>query len=233
VAEEKCVNVAVFEKDCARLSELTDRKIENIDLMGGEPLLHPQLTTILAITRKCFDGQIRIVTNGILLAKMPPEFWQSCKQNRIKVLVSGYPIKLDHRAIKEQAKKYGVTTSLRRQTNNVQTWCRLPKDLKGKQSIDGNFKLCLVANFCIFLRDGKLSTCCLPLVIERFNKYFKQHIEITEQDYIDIYKAKNIQEIFAFLAKPMPFCRYCKIKNWEVGTDWGISKKELSEWFDL
>jgi organic radical activating enzyme len=234
IAEEKYVDVDVIQKDFARLSELTHRKIENIDLMGGEPLLHPRITDILDIARKNFDGRINIVTNGVLLPKMHDAFWQSCRANTINVKVTSYPIKLDHEAIQRTAKKHGVHLQLRKQVSNVHTWCRLPKDMHGKQNIKTNFTLCLVANFCIFLKDGKLSTCCLPLIAERFNTYFKQNVFISDvQDYIDIYKAKNIDEIFDFLCKPMPFCRYCKIKQWEVGTAWRVSKKDISEWIDF
>jgi organic radical activating enzyme len=232
VAAEKYVDVGSLEKDFARLSELTNRKIENIDLMGGEPLLHPHITTIIDMARKHFDGQIRIVTNGILLPKMSAEFWKSCNTSKIKIIVSAYPIKIEHTKIKSLAKEHKVHVNVRRQVNNVQTWCRLPKDIHGKQSIVENFKLCLVANFCIFLKDGKLSTCCLPLVAYRFNKYFNANIEITENDCIDIYQTNDIGDIFKFLCQPMPFCRYCKIKEWEVGAAWGPSKRVMSEWFD-
>jgi hypothetical protein len=115
---------------------------------------------------------------------------------------------------------------------NQHTWCRLPKDMNGCQNITDNINLCLVANFCIFLKDGKLSTCCLPLLIDRFNNYFGKNINVSEDDFIDIYKAESIGEIYRFLSKPMPFCRYCKIRAWEVGIEWGVSKKEISEWFD-
>jgi hypothetical protein len=73
----------------------------------------------------------------------------------------------------------------------------------------------------------------LPLVVERFNKYFNQNIEVSENDYIDIYKANNLNEIVHFLCKAMPFCRYCKLDDWQIGVEWGVSKKEISEWFDM
>jgi hypothetical protein len=46
----------------------------------------------------------------------------------------------------------------------------------------------------------------------------------------DIYGVKDIGEILDFLCKPIPFCRYCKIKAWEVGVEWSVSKKRLTEW---
>ena len=232
LVEEYFVKPGIFEKDFSRLSELAGRKNENIDLMGGEPLLHPEISKILDIARKYFDGPINIVTNGILLKKMDADFWEACKRNNINIKVTSYPIKLDHREIKRLAKKHSVKVYIRMQFMNKHVWCRLPKDMEGRQNIIDNINLCLVANFCIFLREGKLSTCCLPLLINCFNVYFGKNIEVSENDFIDIYKAKNIEEIYNFLSKPMPFCRFCKIREWEVGIKWGVSQKEKSEWFD-
>jgi organic radical activating enzyme len=234
LVEEHCVDVAAFEKDFARLSELTHRKTENIDLMGGEPLLHPRITELLEIARKYFDGTINIVTNGVLLTMMPDSFWESCRKNKITVKVTSYPIKIDRHEISALAKKHHVSLKIRKQVNNVHTWCRLPKDIQGRQDINENFKLCVVANFCIFLKDGKLATCCLPLIAERFNKYFNSDmLQTASNDYIDIYEANDIGEILDFLCNPIPFCRYCKIKAWEVGVKWAVSKKQISEWIDI
>ena len=232
LVKEYFVKLETFENDFSRLSELAGRNNENIDLMGGEPLLHPEIARLLDIARKYFDGPINIVTNGVLLKKMGMDFWESCKRNRIKIKVTSYPIKLDHRELRRIAKMHSVKLSIRMQFMNKHVWCRLPKDMEGKQDIIDNINLCLVVNFCIYLRDGKLSTCCLPLLICYFNEYFGKNIEVMENDFIDIYKAKNIEEIYNFLCRPMPFCRYCKIRQWEVGTKWDFSKMEISEWFD-
>lgn len=226
------VSPDALERDFARLSELAGRDNENIDLMGGEPLLHPEIVKITGIARRYFDGPINIVTNGILLEKMNAEFWEACKRNSIHIKVTSYPIELNHRAIKRLAKEHAVKLSIRMQFANKHTWCRLPKDMAGGQDIADNIRLCVVANFCVFLKDGKLSTCCLPLLIDRFNAYFNTKAEVSADDFIDIYKAKNIEEIYAFLSRPMPFCRYCKIRAWEVGIAWGVSKREMAEWFD-
>jgi hypothetical protein len=232
LVENDFVKPEIFERDFARLSSLAGRNNENIDLMGGEPLLHPEITKLLEIARKYFDGPINIVTNGILLEKMDTVFWESCRKNNIGIILSSYPIKLNHKNIKNLAKKHSVNLKIRMQFMNKHQWCRLPKDLEGSQDVIDNINLCLVVNFCIFLKDGKLSTCCLPLLIDRFNGYFNKNIKVSEDDFIDIHKAESIGEIYRFLSKPMPFCRYCKMRAWEVGIEWGVSKKEISEWFD-
>jgi hypothetical protein len=55
-------------------------------------------------------------------------------------------------------------------------------------------------------------------------------LQIDEKDYIDIYKIKSIDEVFEFLCKPIPFCRYCNTKEPVYGIDWAVSKKEITEW---
>ena len=230
VADQNFVKTEVFEKDFARLSQLAGRNNENIDIMGGEPLLHPEISRLAEIARKYFDGPVNIVTNGLVLEKMNEVFWESCRKNNIRLIVTSYPIKLDVKRIKELAKNNNVKLKIRSLFINKHSWCRLPFDLEGKQCITENRKLCLTVNKCIFLKNGRLSTCCLPLVADRFNNYFCKNLEVTDDDSIDIYKAKDIKEIHNFLSKPMPFCRYCRIKSWEIGIEWGVSKKEITEW---
>lgn len=82
---------------------------------------------------------------------------------------------------------------------------------------------------CIFLANGKLSPCGAPFTNRHFNRYFgKEYFKISRRDYIDIYKAKDIQEIFRFLSRPIPFCRYCRPKRCYI--EYGTSKREMTEW---
>jgi uncharacterized radical SAM superfamily Fe-S cluster-containing enzyme len=91
LAKKHFLDPAVFERDCRQLSKLSNRRVELIDLMGGEPLLHPQITKIFEIARMYFDDTIQLVTNGILLEKQNDVFWESCRRQRIDILISRYP----------------------------------------------------------------------------------------------------------------------------------------------
>ena len=242
VADQYFVKTEIFEKDFERLSQLAGRNNENIDIMGGEPLLHPEISTLAEIARKYFDGPVNIVTNGLVLEKMNEVFWESCRKNNIRIIVTSYPVKLNVKRIKELAKKHNVTLKIRTRFMDKHAWSKLPLDLNGLQCIMKNRKFCLTVNTCIFLKDGRLATCCLPLVADRFNNYFSKDmgtrsdsfepttLEATDDDSIDIYKAKDIGEVYEFLSKPIPFCRYCRIKSWEIGIEWEVSKKEITEW---
>ncbi|MDR2803388.1 MAG: radical SAM protein [Treponema sp.] len=54
LAKEGFYSVDVFKKDCERISRLTGGKIREIQLAGGEPLLHPAVTEFLDIARANF-----------------------------------------------------------------------------------------------------------------------------------------------------------------------------------
>ncbi|GHV42896.1 hypothetical protein AGMMS49546_22980 [Spirochaetia bacterium] len=138
-------------------------------------------------------------------------------------MISGYPIKLDKKQIANTAKQYKIDLTFSPPTH----WGKYIIDINGTQNIKNKFRRCRFANTCIALEDGKLFTCARIPNIKYFNRYFNENLKVTESDYIDIYKARDMHEIFSFLSSPPPFCRYCP---GEVSSEWGISKKEITEW---
>lgn len=59
-----------------------------VSLVGGEPLLHPNLLDIIGVIRGSGVGdRIAVATNGVLLPRMTPDFWRAVNW----VEVSQYP----------------------------------------------------------------------------------------------------------------------------------------------
>ena len=232
LAKEEYLQPEQFEKDMKRLAELS-KDYFTIKILGGEPLLHPNITAFFEISRKYFPSTpIQITTNGILLLKQPDEFWQSCKNNRITISVSQYPIKLNKKEIKKTAKAHKVKLVFNGSTAE-ERMCKLPLDLSGSQDIKKSFQKCAISwGCCVTLRDGRIYTCCIAAHIKFFNEYFKQNLVIGDKDYVDIYKVDSKKEIIDFLEKPFPFCRYCKTSQTKFAQRWGISKNEITEWID-
>ena len=230
LADEKYMDIDIFEEDCELLSGLTKGQIKILDLMGGEPLLHPDINKFIKISRQYFPiGEISIITNGILLKKMNSIFWKMCYENNIKIIVSSYPIKLDIHEIRTIANNYNVILNVRGQ-NDGKLWKKIPLDINGKQNNNNNFIMCSEANNCIQLKNGKLATCRLPFAVNHFNTFFKYNIPIEENDYININQIRDIDEILEFLRKPPPICKYCNQKDISYNINWYVSKKEILEW---
>jgi len=232
LAEEEYLEVERFEKDFRRLAELS-RNFFDIKILGGEPLLHPRITEFFDIARKYFPStSIQITTNGILLAKQPPEFWQNCRKNRIKVFISQYPVKLDKKEIKRIAGKHNVKI-VYRGTTVESRMCKMPLDLTGSQNMKKSYQKCAISwGCCVTLREGRIYTCCFAAHIKFFNKFFNQNLIVGDNDFIDIYKINSRKEIIDFLEKPFPFCRYCKTSEIQFAQRWDITKKEITEWID-
>jgi MoaA/NifB/PqqE/SkfB family radical SAM enzyme len=231
LAQKWFLNPEDFKRDAQRLSELTNGRIEKLHLMGGEPLLHNDINLICSIARNNFkSGDIKIVTNALLLLKMESSFWETCSKERIGIIITRYPLRINYKMIEKQARNQGV---------KIEYWgdgrdymqCKIPLDLTGSQNGKESFYRCHRSNVCIQLREGKLYTCVTIPYINIFNKYFKQDLQVSEKDYIDIYKVKDMNEIYQFLITPPPFCRYCdnKQKN-EKAAKWGVTKRKITEW---
>ena len=232
IADDYILDIVSFESDCKRLANLAYGTvtgvgvIPEIHILGGEPLLHPKLKEIILIARNYFPAaKLKIVTNGILLLKCNEDFWECCQQNNVDIIISHYPIRLDIKSIRKIAKNYKIQL---RYYRGVLPWYKMAFDLTGGYDADKNFRKCTAALQCVELRDGKIATCQYILKTVYFNKYFQKDIEIQETDFIDIYKAKNMDEILEFISKPVRFCRYCTLKYLPV--KWALSKKDISEW---
>jgi MoaA/NifB/PqqE/SkfB family radical SAM enzyme len=232
LVKEGFLNPTGFEKDCSRISTLIQGRIGSFSLMGGEPLLHPDIIDIITITRKYFrKGNVRIITNGILLANKSDTFWLACKKNNIKIIITRYPITLPIEKIKRLAVSFNVTWSYFGGAEaSEKSFVKIPLDPFGRQNGNENYKMCPLANRDLHLREGKIYNCATSAYIDFSNTHFNWNIPVTESDYRDIYKIKDTHEIFDFLHRPIFFCRYCGMENIVTEIPWAVSKKEISEW---
>lgn len=234
LASDKFADVTVFENDCRRMAELVGQRpvIKEVQLLGGEPLLHPRVADFMQIARRYFPAtHINLVSNGVLLPKQPDAFWECCKENHIHIIVTKYPVKIDYGKIERLAASHGVSFSYYGSTEVVEkTMQCVPLDLEGRQDGRDSFLRCSRANRCIALDSGRLYTCSMIPYVKYFNERFHKNLAVSENDFLDIYRVETIEEILAFICRPMPFCRYCNIKGTILDIPFGISKKEMKEW---
>lgn len=219
------------ERDFARLAQLFNGKCKSISLMGGEPLLNPQIEDYCRMVRKYFPiGDVQVVTNGILLMKMPDSFYQTCKEAKITIHVTPYPIKLDHKAILKRCRRYGVPYYFYWGETSKDEFFRYVVDETGSQDMVQNFIDCANANYCLFLYKGRMYPCGAGAHFRIFNQYYQAGMELSDEDSVDIYKVRGGWELLMELAKPVPMCRYCVISGRKETFTWGHSKKDKKEW---
>ena len=233
LADREFLDLKQYAADLARIDELFGTRIGRLMLLGGEPLLHPQVTEVMKISRKYLPKTtLYFITNGLLLPKMPDEFWATCREQDITIKYTPYPVKFDYAYWENYARERGVGMFPTYEPTPTKTTYRLPLREKGDLDPYKNFAKCYHANQCIVLREGRLYTCPICAWIDLLNKYFGKNFPQLRENSIDIYKAKTAQEVDEFLKTPIPLCRHCNIFGYEYNIPWATSKRAAKEWLE-
>lgn len=219
------------------LSILRDRKVlnmfEGIDLIGGEPLLNPDIVEVFKIVRGDTPPQvalnIRLITNGLLLPKMSDSFWEACKEYDIIVGVTIYPIALDYDAIFALCKEKGVRYERfgdRTADNSFSSYPLItqPEDC-GKRKLRDNYYKCFMQ--CMQLVDNRVYGCPQCAYSKYLNETFGTDFRVQKGDYLEIDNISKLK-IIKFKFSPRPFCKYCKFPISSV--DWKQSGHKAEEW---
>jgi len=203
-------NFEQYIRDLRRLSMLFSN-IDRIHLMGGEPLLNPELLQFIDATRQFFpNATICILTNGMLIKKMKPELIEAILKNEVYLRVSIYQPMIDKRAeVATFLKQHGIKHWVSDPYLNFAKYINLEGNSNPKKVVAQ-----CPASRCTFLSNGRLARCALPFNITYFNKHFGKKIAMIK-DQLDFHD-ENLDgfQIKKQLLKPMSACRYCKKVEW-------------------
>lgn len=210
LSPEKHITIEDFESQIKVIAN--NFELRKLRLLGGEPLLHPQLAELVQIARKYLpDTDIHIVSNGLLLHTLSDETLDAISKNDVLVWVSKYPVKLRYSQIIERCEKHKVKISLPDENRKL-FWAKHPLNLKGDSNPDKEFEICRIAHAkCWILNDRKIFPCAYPAFIDIFNERFGQNLQVCEDDYVSI-DSPTLQTDIEKLLKPIPFCRFCKME---------------------
>lgn len=203
-------------RDFVRLRELFD-DIGTIAILGGEPLLNPDLSKYIGTIRGLFEhSRLEIITNGILIRNMNSELIDTIKRNNVIVNVSYYPV-LENTI--EDIVNFLDKNKIRYHIGpHIDAFS---KSLTLNENTTGNlqdvYNTCR-DECCTTLRDHKIYPCYLPASVHIFNEQFSKAIDGKDCG-IDIFE-ENISgiDIVERLKKPFDICKYCgdeETYSWE------------------
>ena len=216
-------------KGCAHFSNVSNRNFVSLDsftddlkiisekfnlyyfrLLGGEPLLHPNIVDLVKIARAILKKTtIVLVTNGLLIPKLDDKVLQSFADNNIIISISLYkPTSMLLNDIREKLDKYNIKYLINdNYYNEPEVIDFFQTRLSTKKVLENNnvHKICTGR----FLRNGKISKCYYSLLIDILNKKYGVNFELSDSDYVDLHEISDGWKAIDKLTQRIPFCDYC------------------------
>ena len=176
-------------------------------LVGGEPLLHPELERIMAYAKESgIAPTISVTTNGLKLGDMAESFWQAVDALTISLYPKpGLPAKLIAH-IEKQAARFNVRLNWKKQDNF--TVMNRTQPNSNATEVQGIYHDCWIRERCHMIRDSMFYTCTRPA---HFHTLHKGTIDF-KADGLPLHEGpKMLDALLAYLQreKPLEACRHC------------------------
>lgn len=210
ILAEEFLSVDAFIADFEALGEVFHS--DELRMVGGEPLLHPQLPRIVAEAKRIgIADRIVLYTNGVLLHRMQPRVWELLDEIR----VSAYPgvtRRLGDEDCAASAKQYGVRLDIDYIGHFRQTL--LNERIEDGDLVASIYRDCKEKGewSCHILRRGKFYKC--PIAAVTAERLRMLGIEFHERpgDAVQVAGNPNLREdLRRYLAeeRPLAACAYC------------------------
>lgn len=202
--------------------------VHQIFLLGGEPLLHPQVAEFVRVAHSAFPKtRIYLMTNGVLVTRMPEGFWQALHDTDTILLADSYPINLPVEEIDRLGREHGVTVEW---TERREQFFKIPIDAAGGHDAAESFGACQGFNNCPIIRNGRIYPCAYVAFADVFaDRFGLEGLDVSERDSISIGADSTGDDIMRFLSRPVPWCGHCDMGSREFYT-WGRSSRAVDEW---
>ena len=236
LAEPEFCDLELLEKSLSRLSHF-QKSFDTVQILGGEPLLNPQLSRMIEMVRAYFNKvRLTLITNGLLLLqpdKLPKDFWETCRKNKVVIKLTQYPINLDYDAIERICKQHGLAFEVfAKRTEAERGWHKFLLNEKGGNVWAfkyGLFKLMRCRSFnCFQLVGNRIYPCSHVAYVHHLNKAFGTRFERREGDYVEVDRLKCSFQIRKMMLFSTPFCFYCG--SGYPNVPWSVSKRNPDEW---
>lgn len=207
-------DIVQYTKDVARLRELVP-EIQEIRLLGGEPLLNLELPQFISVMREAYPAaDLRVVTNGLLIPNADAVLFQMMRDCHVRFDISQYP-PTKQRLVEILARCEAESVPFH-VSQEVQTFCRF-EDTDAPGNVQAIFLNCRLKR-CHMMLDGKIAVCPLPILRNAFREY--EWANLFTEDIINLYDASLTGEVLVQrLQNPCKLCAYCgnhgELFEWE------------------
>ena len=225
VSKPVTISLETLEAECRRLASVG---VDEVNLMGGEPLIHPQVIEAIKLTRSILPNiKLIVSTNGLLLPRMSKEYWQCCRDNGVVLRITPYPkakngtwnyfkyvwlIKKNHVKMESTGWRFGFRHQLLSE--------------KAEYDATDNYLRCQL--HCTQVRDATLWPCAYVAYAFNLNNKFGTNFQTAPADRLPL-EGLTATDLSLWLLRTKPFCSHCGIKDAKHVT-WKRSNYARSEW---
>lgn len=183
---------------------------QKITILGGEPLLHPNIDSIIGIAKKSgMFEEVHITTNGTNIGKMSDSFWRDIDA----LIISKYPANSAYidsiiGKIHNKCETYNVKLEVRdmKSFNHIV----LSEENKNNKNVEKIFNRCIYKFYCHTISDNKIFRCSPIVNFSKFKgKWFAEYDGI---DYLKIEESEHFRDdLVEYLSSDVPLagCRFC------------------------
>lgn len=158
------VDLKQFEEDLINVKRVVEPQF--LKIVGGEPLLHPELEELLVIAKRVnVSPNVSLTTNGFLLEKLSQKSWDLITM----LTVSLYP----EPALPKEILKYAATQAKKR--NIKVSWktqdkftCLDRVERATYEDAKYTFQGCWIRHRCNSIKNGRFYCCTRPQYIQKF-----------------------------------------------------------------
>ena len=220
------IGLDTLAEECHRLAKIG---FDEVNLMGGEPLLHPQVIEAIQLTRSILpDIKLIVSTNGLLLPRMSKEFWQCCRDNKVVLRITPYPkakngtwnyfkyiylIKKNRVRMESTGWRFGFRHQL----------------LSEKAEFDATSNYLRCQLHCTQVRNATLWPCAYVAYAFNLNNKFGTNFKHAAGDSMPLTETTTATDVRLWLLRTKPFCSHCGIKD-AKHVNWKRSEYARSEW---
>lgn len=225
--------------DFEKISRFKDM-MANFTILGGEPLLHPDIGIILKKVRELMpNNSISLTTNGTMFKRLE-ELAPIIQENNIYVTLSLYPVS-NTEEIENAFKKYIPCTKMhivRIPTDEGFAKRLLQED--EQKDIDRIYG-CPRRRGCCQFANGRIYICHYSAALHYLKEKFGDQVKIEDNGFLEITENTKSGDIIKFLYNDIPdVCRHCNdvsmfnpvngFYNFDY-EPWTTSTKELEEFY--
>jgi organic radical activating enzyme len=226
---KKFADLSDFTRDFEALAEVFHSR--ELRIVGGEPLLHPELLAFLREGRRIgIADTIVVYTNGVLLHRVPEEFWRLIDKLHVSVY-PGVRRRLDDEDCARLCRTHDVELGIEQFRTFDQTL--ISKRIDDHRLVKAIYRACHTATECHTVHGGRFYKCPMATLMSSWLALHKIDFESPASDGVALHGNPALQqdlERYLDSAAPLAACSYCLGSSGQAVTHRQLDNAGCSAW---